>query len=434
MQVTVEEIQGLERKMVVTLPQKMVEAETQQKLRKLANEINIKGFRPGKVPVNVVKQRFGATVTQDALESIVNKTLPEALNEKKLSIVGTPQIEIHEGDDNEFSYTVVFETYPEIKQVSLDAISIEKPTAEITEDDIEHMIAALRQQRKTWAVVERVAQEGDRVTMDFVGKMNGLEFEDGSASNQILELGSGRFIAGFEQGLQGKMAGETTTLNLTFPENYHKAKLSGQPVEFTVTLQKVEQATLPKIDEAFIKSFEVEDGTLEAFRANIKDNMASQLASVVKDQVKKMVLEAVLAHNKIDAPNSMVDSEAKHLAKMTENDYRSRGQDIRLEPETFKAQALKRVQLGLLIGKIISNNKLEANPEKVLAHIENLASNYEEPESVVKWFYAQDDRLNEIKTQILEDDVVDWILTQITVNEKTSTFNDIVKPQSTYFA
>lgn len=433
MQVTVEETQGLERKMIVTLAQSKLESEVQQKLRKLAHEVNIKGFRPGKVPLNILKQRFGASVTQEALESIVNKTLPEALDEKNLSIVGTPQIEINEGDDNEFSYTVVFETYPEVGVVNLDHITVEKITADINEDDIDHMITALREQRKTWSVVEREAQTGDRITMDFVGKMEGEEFEGGSANDQVLELGSNRFIAGFETGLNGKNVGETTTLNLTFPDPYHNEALSGKPVEFSVTVKKIEHAELPEIDETFIKAFEVEEGTVDAFRANIKGNMERELSSAIKSQVKQTVLDAVLANNSVDVPQAMVDGEAKHLAEMAENDYRSRGQNISLEADTFKPQALKRVQLGLLIGKIISENKLAADADKVRAHIEALASSYEEPESVVNWFYEEDDRLNEIKTQILEDDVVEWILGQVDVSETQSSFNAIVKPQSTYF-
>ena len=433
MQVTVEETQGLERKMIVTLPQQMVEDEVQQKLRKLAGEVNIKGFRPGKVPLRILKQRFGGSVTQEALETIVNQTLPEALEEQKLSIVGTPQIEINEGDDNEFSYTVVFETYPEIETVKLDGISIEKISAEINEDDIDHMLDALREQRKIWTVTEEAAADGDQVTINFVGIMDGKAFEGGTANDQKLVLGSNRFITGFEAGLVGKKADEETVLNLTFPEEYHSEDLAGKAVEFTVKLTQVEQAQLPEIDEAFIKTFEVEEGTMEAFRANIKGNMEKELAKTIKSQVKQSVLDAVLANNEITVPQAMIDGEAQHLAEMTENDYKARGQEISLEADTFKDQALKRVQLGLLIGRVISENELEADADKVRAHIESLASSYEEPDSVVEWFYDQEDRLNEIKTQILEDDVVDWILTKVDVTETQSTFNEIVKPQNNNF-
>ena len=434
MQVTVEKTEGLERKMIVTLPQQKVDDEVQKKLRKLASEVNLKGFRPGKVPLRILKQRFGPSVTQEALETIVNETLPEALEQESLHIVGTPQIEINEGDDNEFSYTVVFDTYPEVESVSLDDISVERITAEIKEEDVDKMLEALREQRKTWTETDESAEKDNQLTIDFVGTIDGKAFAGGTANNQTLVLGSNSFITGFEDGLIGKKAGDEVTLTLSFPEDYHNADLSGQAVEFAVTVNKVEQSELPEIDEAFIKTFEIEEGTVEAFRTNIRNNMEKELDKTSKTKLKEKVLDAMLENNALEIPQAMIDSEAQHLAEVTEQDYKARGQEISLEAESFKASAEKRVKLGLLIGHIISENKLEADEDKVRAHIEGLAASYEQPESVVNWFYSDEERLTEIKTQLVEDDVVEWVLEKIEVVDVISNFSDIVKPQNQQFA
>jgi trigger factor len=435
MQVSIETVSPLERKMTIAVPAASVESRVANRLQEAARTVQIKGFRKGKVPLSVVKQRFGQGVRQEVLGEVMSQSYYEALGQEKVKAAGQPRIEpklVEEGKDLEFIAT--FEVFPEIQLGDFAAVEVERKTAEITEQDIDTMVETLRKQRQTWQEAARAAQDGDQVTIDFTGKLDGAVFEGGSAKGTRLVLGSKRMIEGFEAGLVGVKAGEERVLNLTFPGDYHNKDLAGKAVEFTVAVSSVAEVVLPELDDKFFVSFDVKDGGVAAFRAEVKNNMARELKNAVRNNVRNQVIEGLVKLHQVDLPKSLVLNEINVLRQQTIQQYGGNSRqkiDANMLPaELFQAQAERRVSLGLIMNEVIQQKKIAVDPKNVRTLVEELAESYEQPAEVVKWYYSNKEQLAQVEAMALEEAVIDHILDAAKVTEKSCSYEDALKPAS----
>jgi trigger factor len=433
MQVSIENVSPLERKMTIAVPAARVESRVADRLQEAARTIQIKGFRKGKVPLNVVKQRYGQGVRQEVLGEVMSQSYYEALGQEKVRAAGQPRIEpklVEEGKDLEFIAT--FEVFPEIQLGDFSAIEVKRKTAEITEQDVDNMVETLRKQRQTWQDADRAARDGDQVTIDFVGKLDGEVFEGGSAKGTRLVLGSKRMIEGFEAGLVGAANGEEKVLNLTFPADYQNAELAGKAVEFTVTVNKVSEPVLPELDDKFFASFDVKEGGVDAFRAEVRNNMARELKNASRNNVRNQVIEGLLKIHTIDLPKALVGSEIDALRQQTVQQYggnsRQKIDASMLPAELFQAQAERRVSLGLIMNEVIQQKKIVVDPKNVRTLVEELAESYEQPAEVVKWYYSNKDQLAQVEAMALEEAVIDHILEVAKVEEKPCSYEEALKP------
>ncbi len=423
MQVSVETLEGLQRKMTVQLPAEKVNEIVDNKLRTIAKQVRLDGFRPGKVPFKVVKQRFGDHVRQEAYGELIQSTFYEAASGEKLNPAGEPKIEVRD-DDSGFSYVAEFEVVPEVTLNDLSDATLERTTAEVTDADVDEMVEKLRKQRVTWNKVERAAQDGDQVTVSFVGKVDGEEFEGGSAHNVPIELGAGRMIEGFEQGLLGASAGEERTIHLSFPDDYQAEHLAGKPASFEITVNEVAEAVLPELDEEFAKAFGVEEGGLEKLKADIRENMERELRQKLRSRNKEKVMDLLLEKNDFTVPQAMIDSEAQRLKE--EMKQQMQGQSsVDLPLDIFREQAERRVKLGMLVAAIVDEQKIEVDEERVRSTVDDFAASYESPQELRDWYYADNERLNPVRNLVLEDQVVDWITSQVNVVDQQSSFQEL---------
>ncbi|RMG35465.1 MAG: trigger factor [Gammaproteobacteria bacterium] len=431
MQVSVESGEGLERRLLVDLPKEQVETEVEKKLAELAKTVRLDGFRPGKVPPRVVRQRFGDQVRQEVYGDLIQKSFYEAVQQSKVMPVGDPSIDLRDaGEEGGLSYTATFQVMPEVELADLAGKEVTRPVAEVTDADVDEMIEKLRSQRQTWEPVERAAQDGDRVIIDFKGYVDGEAFDGGSAEDVPLVLGSGSMIEGFESGLLGAKAGEERTLEVTFPEDYRAEHLAGKPATFEVKVKSVEESRLPEVDEAFIKEFGVEEGTEEALRAEVRKNMETELEQKLSGLVKDQVMELLREANPIEVPDAMVQQEAERMKQQALADMQARGQQsaFDLPASLFEEQARKRVHLGLLVGEIIEKQALKAEESDVREVLERLASSYEDPEGVVDYYLNNPEQRATVENLVLENKVVDWVLDQVEVKEDKRTFSDVMNP------
>lgn len=436
MQVSIETISPLERKMTIAVPAEQVESRVAVKLQEAARSFHMKGFRKGKVPLKVIKERFGRGVRQEVLGEVMSQTYYEALGQQQVKPAGQPRIEpqlTEEGKDLEFVAT--FEVFPEIKLNDFSAIEIERKKADITDKDIDNMVETLRKQRQTWKETDRAAQIDDQLTIDFVGKMDGEAFEGGSAKGTRLVLGSKRMIEGFETGLIGCKKGDEKVLNLTFPENYQNKEVAGKPVEFAVTVTTVSEAVLPELDDSFFVSFDVADGGETAFRAEVKNNMTRELKSAIRNNVRNQVIEGLIKLHQVDLPKALVESEINVLREQAMQQYGGQGRqklDMSMLPaELFQGQAERRVSLGLIMNEVIQQKKLVVDPKNVRTLVEELAESYEQPQEVVKWYYSNKDQLAQVEAMAMEEAVIDHILDLAKVNETACSYEDALKPAET---
>lgn len=434
MQVSVETTSGLERRLKIGIPADVVDSEVNKRLREAAKTVRINGFRKGKVPVRVVQQRFGAGVRQEVLGDAINRSFYDAVRKEELIPAGRPAIEpvqIEPGKDIEFVAT--FEVYPEIELQGVEDIAVTRYDATITEADVDNMIDVLRKSQASWDVVERPVQESDRVEIDFVGTKDGEAFEGGSATGHKLVIGSKSMIPGFEDGIVGMKPGEEKTLTLTFPEDYQEESLRGAETEFKITLKSVSEQKLPELDDAFFAAFGVNEGGVEKFRADVKANMETEKNKAVKGKVKTQVLDALLKANQFDVPKALVASEIDALRRQTLQQYGGLSKDLDvaslLPDDLFREQAERRTMLGLLISEVIKQQKLSADKDKVKAMIEELAASYEEPEAVVQHYYSNEQLLSSVQAAVLEDQVVDFILSKAKVTEKQVGYDEAIKPE-----
>jgi trigger factor len=430
MQVSVESGDGLERRMRVDLPFERIQGEVDKRLQQMARNARLPGFRPGKVPLKLLRQRYGEAIQQEVFGELVQSSFGEAVAQESLRPAGMPKVEPEiDRDQQRFAYTAVFEVLPDLQLAPLAGQVVKRPSAQVTDGDLETMLERLRAQRKIWEPVEGPAEPGHRLTISYTGSIDGEPFEGGSGSGTQVELGSGRMIPGFEDGLIGAAAGETRSLDLQFPEGYQRQELAGKPVHFEVQVDSVSQAVLPELDESFAREFGVADGDLARFRTEVRANMERELAQRVKSRTKERVMDLLVSANSIEVPKALVQAEIKTLKdQMREN---LGGGRMELPDALFEESARRRVALGLIIGEIVKQNGIKADPSRVRAAVEDMASSYEEPEEVIQYYYADRKRLGPVESLVLEDQVVDWVLDQVTVEDEPLSFAQLTEPQPT---
>lgn len=432
MQVSVETTQGLERKMTIAVPSEKVDSAVNSRLQEAARNVKLNGFRKGKIPFKVIKSKFGAGVRQEVVGELMSQSFYEAIDQESLKPAGQPSIapkNLNEGEDLEFVAT--FQVYPEISLPDFSKIELERLGAEISESDIDEMIETLRKQRQTWEVVERAAASDDMVNIDYAGKLNGEEFEGGSAQGTNLLLGSERMIPGFEAGIEGKSASDVFTLDLSFPEEYHNKELAGKEVAFEITLNSVSEQVMPVVDEEFYKSFGVEEGGNDAFREEVTSNMGRELKTASRNKLKTKIMDALAEAVETDIPDALVAGEIQQLREQALQQFGG-GQNIdanMLPDELFKEQAARRVLLGLVLGEVIQQQELKADPAKVREAIEELAATYESPDDVINWYYGNQEQLGTIESNVLEDQVFDYIIGQSAVTDKQVDYQEVIKPE-----
>ena len=433
MQVSVETTQGLERRMMVEIEEAQVAEAVDTRLKDMAKTTKIKGFRAGKVPFNVVKQHYAGQVRQEIISSLVESSFYDAVTQEKLRPAGGPTI----GNDlvatDGLKYSATFEVYPEVKIASFEGVTIEKHVAEISDVDVDEMIETIRKQNKAWEDAGRASAEGDQITVDFAGIVDGEAFEGGTGTDMAVEIGSGKMIAGFEDGLKGLKAGDDTTLSLTFPENYPQKDLAGKPVEFKITVKKVEQVALPEVDEEFAKKMGVTDGNLEQMRKDIQENMQRELDTKIKTNLKQAAMDKLLELHQMEVPKALTDQEATVLMQQMQQNLASQGMnmgDIQLGPDMFKDQAARRVSLGLIMAEIVKDNEIKVDATKVRAKVEEIAEPYEKPEEVISWYYGDKQRLNEIESLVFEEQIIEWLLSKVKVDEKPKKFKELMEPEA----
>jgi len=435
MEISVEATTDLERKMTIAVPSEEVDSAVNARLQEAAANIRLNGFRKGKVPLKVVKSKFGKGVRQEVIGELMNRTYYEALSEKKIRPAGQPQIETNEIDEGkDLEFTATFEVYPEIELPDFSTVAVEKLTAEVTDENIDNMIETLREQRQTWQEADREAADGDMVNIDYVGRRDGDEFQGGSASGSNLVLGSKRMIAGFEEGLVGAGAGDSVTLQLTFPENYHNKDLAGQQTEFEVKVNSVSEQVKPELDDEFFASFGVEEGGIEAFRQEVKENMEREMRTASRNKVKNRVLDGLLEQCEVQVPQSLVEAEIGNLREQAMQRMGA-GAGQKMDPgmlpdELFTEQARRRVASGLLLGEVINTHNLTADPAKVREAVEEVASTYETPEDVVNWYYGNEEQLAAIENSVLEDQAFEYILEHADVAEKQVSYEEVIKTET----
>lgn len=433
MQVSVETMSGLQRRMTITVPAARVDSEVNQRISKAARSVRMDGFRPGKVPVAVVKKRFGASIRQEALGDLIRECFYEAVTQEKLSPAGFPTIEsVKDEGDADIAFVASFEVLPEVKLGDFAGIKIERPVGEVSEADVEKMIDTLRRQRATWTDTAEAAKDGDRLDIDFDGVADGVAFEGGSSKGFSLVLGSNRMIPGFESGLVGAKAGEEHTLKVTFPEDYQAENLKGKAAEFKVKVNKVQTPVLPELDEAFIKSFGVQEGTVDKFRADVRKNMEREFRQAVKNKVKGQVLDGLVSMHVIDIPKALLANEISRLRQNMLKQFGGNAKNVNpdmLPDELFSEQARRSVALGLLIGEVIKKGELKVDAARVRTLIEEVAESYENPSEVVNWYYGNKEQLQQVEAVVLEDQVVDHILAGAQVSDKPASYEEVLRPQ-----
>lgn len=436
MEVSLQNSDGLERRLQIAVPEEDISPQIQNKLEQLSRTTRVQGFRPGKVPMKVIRSRFGAQVRQEVIGEVVQTTFQEAVTQEKLRPAGMPTIDPLSAEDGQgLSYTATFEVYPDLELAPAENIEIERPVAKITDDDIEKMIERLRKQNGTLESCDRVATEGDTLVIDFTGKLDGEEFQGGTAEDFEIELGSERLIDGFEQGLLGAKAGESRDLDLTFPDEYQKSDLAGKAVTFSVTVKDVKTTKLPELDDDFFKLFGVNEGGLEAFKSEVRNNMEREAERSAQNRVRDVVLDKLFEHNQFESPKVMLEAESRKLHDEMKQRFQSQGMDPaqldQIGPETYLEQAKKRVALQLILSEIIKQNDMQADPDKVRTLIEQHAVNYQDPAAIINWYYADKNRLAEVEALALERDVVDFLMSKCKVKEAEISFDEIMNTGQT---
>ncbi len=432
MQVSVETTQGLGRRLSMTINAGDIKKAMDKELINTAKKVRIDGFRKGKVPLRIVEQRYGASILQDTLSDLMQKTFIEAIMQEKLNPAGAPSYtpsQYKEGED--YTFTVEFEVYPQVEIKDIDKIEVEKPVANVEDADIETMIETLRKQQGTWKEADQAAKEQDRVTLDFVGRVDGEEFEGGKANDFALVLGQGRMIPGFEDAIIGHKAGEQFDINVTFPESYHAENLKGKAAVFAATLKKVEQLELPELTADVIKRFGIADGSINSLRAEVSKNMARELKATIRNKVKSQVIDGLVKNNDIDVPSALVDREIDVLRQQAISRFGGNNkQSFELPKELFEAEAKRRVTTGLLFSEIIESKKLVADEARVQDLINEIATAYEDPKEVIE-YYSKDKKAKEnLSSVALEDQVIDLLLESAKVTEKSYSFSELMEQQT----
>ncbi len=428
MHVSVETTSNIERRMTIRVPAQEIDQAVQKRLQETARTVRLNGFRPGKVPMSVVKRRFGASIRQEVVGEVMRDNYIKALQEQDVNPAGWPSFEpktMEEGKDLEFVAT--FEVLPEIELGDLSKIEVEKLASEVTDKDIDTMIDNLRRQQATMKSVKRKSKNKDVVTIDFKGFIDGEEFEGGAAEGHKLTLGSGQMIPGFEKGIVGAKAGEELEIEVTFPEDYHNEDLKGKPAKFEIKVSDVEEPQLPELDAEFFKKFGIDAEDEVAFREEVKKNMERELKQALSNKVKNDVVDGLLANTELEIPTALIDQEIDRLRQDAVQRFGGQVDFKQLPKEIFEEQAKRRVKTGLLFQEVVKKNDLKADAAKVEEKIQEIASTYEQPEEVVAHFNSNPEQKAQIESSVLEDAVVDFVLSQAKVTEKQVKYEEAVQ-------
>ncbi len=431
MQVTVETLEGLERRLNITVPAANIEDAVTAELRNIAKNRRFDGFRKGKVPMKMVAKMYGKAVRQDVLGEVMQRHFIEAIVKEKINPAGAPTfapVENEEGKD--LVFTATFEVYPEVELKGLENIVVEKPAVTVKDEDVAEMLETLRKQQATWAEAEQEAAADTRVNIDFLGRIDGEEFEGGKAENFNLEMGQGRMIPGFEDGIAGKKAGEEFDIEVNFPEDYHAENLKGKAATFSIKVNKVEVRELPEINDEFVARFGVAEGGIDALKAEVRKNMERELTQAVKQNIKTQAIDGLVKENDIEVPASLVEQEIDTLRQQAAQRFGGNPEAAaQLPSELFQDQAKRRVVVGLLLGEVIKSEEIKADDEKVKALIEEMASAYEDPSEVVAYYEQNKQLMENMRNVALEEQAVDALLAKAKVSEKEMKFNDLMNSQ-----
>lgn len=432
MQVSVETTSGLERQVTVTVPAERIDQDVNKRVQQTARTARIDGFRPGKVPVQVIKKRYGKGIREEVIGQVIQETFYEAAQQEELNPAGMPNIDFkNDKEGEEFQYVATFEVYPTIELADFSGVEIEKQTAEVKDADLDTMVDTLRKQQASFAAVERAAAEGDQVTIDFEGFIDGEAFDGGKGEGMELVLGSNTFIPGFEDGLVGAAAGDEKELNVTFPEDYQAENLKGKDAVFKVVVKSVAAQELPELNAEFFAGFGIEKDDLEGFKEEVGKNMQRELTQALKMKLKDKVFSQLIEVNAIDVPAALIDGEIDNLRRQAVQQFG--GENSQLDPnmlpkEMFEDQAKRRVTVGLLVQEVIKSAELTADEDRVNSTIEEMAETYQEPQQVIDWYKNNQEMLNQVRSLVLEDQVVDHLLASAKVNEVEVSYEDAMKP------
>ena len=433
MAVNVETLEKLERKITLTLPVGAIQSEVETRLKKLARTVKMDGFRPGKVPMTVVSQRYGYSVHYEVMNDKVSEAFSLAVNQAELRVAGQPRItEAESAPEGQMAFDAIFEVYPEVKMGDLSTAEVEKMSAEVDDAAIDKTIDILRKQRRTFAqrAQDAAAADGDRVTVDFEGKIDGEVFAGGKAEDFQFIVGDGQMLKEFEDATRGMKTGESKTFQLAFPADYHGKDVAGKTADFMVTLKKIEAANLPEVNEALAKSLGIEDATVEGLRSDIRKNLEREVKYRLLARNKQAAMDALVSKAELDLPNASVQAEIARLLEGARADLKQRGiKDADKAPipdDVFRPQAERRVRLGLVVADLVRANSLQAKTEQIKAHIEELAASYEKPTDVMRWYYSDNNRLAEVEAIVIENNVTDFVLGQAKINEKSVTFDELM--------
>ena len=427
MQVSVETTGALERRIEVSVPRERIEQAIDERLKRVSRTAKLKGFRPGKVPFKVVKQQFGAQVRQEVLSDLMQSSFAEAVTQQKLNPAAGPRIEpISVGPEQDLRYRATFEVFPDIQLKGVEGIAVKRPAAQVTESDVDAMVLNLREQRPRFDTVERESREGDRVTMDFEGQIDGAEFEGSKGTDVAVLLGGGRMLKDFETGILGMKADERRQVSVPYPADYHNAALAGKSASFDVHVKKVEERRLPDLDDEFCRDYGVLEGGIEQLRREVRDNMERELEQNVRARLKAQLLDSLLAANPLEVPQSLVDAQVREMQIEAARRMGAREASQVPPPEPFVEGARKRVALGLLIGELIKSHGLKIDRKRVDARLADLAASYPDPEQIIKAYRQNPDALRQVENLVIEDQVVDLLLEKAKVTDQPATFKDVM--------
>lgn len=430
MQTNQENPSSLERRIDMSVAMAEINKEVDARLKKLARTVKMPGFRPGKVPMKIVAQTYEPQARSEAIGAAVEKAFGNAVREQNLRVAGYPQIQPKEASNEEvLEFSAVFEVYPEVVPGDLSGQSIERPALEVGDAEVDKTIDVLRKQRTSFEAADRAAAEGDRVVIDFAGKKDGELFDGGKADDFPFVIGAGSMLKDFEAAVTGLKAGESKTFDMSFPEDYHAKHLAGQAVQFDVTVKKVEAPVLPEVDADFAKALGVADGDVAKLRDEVRTNLSREVKRRIQAKIKEQVMNALLEVTPIEVPKALIEAESRQLAENAKRDLEARGmqtKDIPVEPAWFAEQAVRRVKLGLIMAELVKSRELHAKPEQVRALIEEMAESYEDPSELVRWYYAQPDRLAQAEAVVIEDNVVAWVASQAQTTEKPVAFDELM--------
>jgi trigger factor len=438
MAVAVETLEKLERKMTLSLPVATVQTEVESRLKRLARQVKIDGFRPGKVPMSIVTQRYGYSVHYEVINDKVGEAFQQAANDAKLRVAGGLKISESEkqAEEGQMNFDAVFEVYPEVKIGDLSTAEVEKTSAEVTEAAIDRTVEILRKQRRTFSQrsAQDAAAEGDRVTVDFVGKIDGEPFDGGKAEDFAFIIGDGQMLKEFDEAVRGMKLSESKTFPLAFPADYHGKDVAGKTADFLVTIKKLEAQHLPEVNEALAKSLGIADSSVAGLRADIKKNLEREVKFRLVAKNKAAVMDALIAKAELDLPKSVVQSELDRMVENARADLKSRGiKDADKAPiptELFQPQAERRVRLGLVVAELVKANQLDAKPEQLKTHIEEMAASYEKPADVIRWYNSDRQRMAEVEAIVIENNVTDFVLSKAKVTEKAVAFDELMGQQN----